>query len=172
MRSLSSEHEQPRPNSEILRTPPRCARGFSRAFGSRHRRTRTLGLMKYLVHMLLVFLGTHVHACEIELAGNYFLKNRNGELAESLQLREENGQLAAYTRGQAGWELNPQQPEPYSAAAFSEFTKQSAPSGYCGILVSGAILARVATGWQWAGLKSKTGIVIISIAGPREAVRN
>lgn len=122
---------------------------------------------------LSVFLTSFTaFACEQELAGNYAIRSVNDGWMVTMQLKWQNSHLVAFTRGDTGdWELNPQQPRPFPPPAFAAFTKQPAPSNYCGILVSGVILARVPHDWSWADFTTQTGFTAISLGGPREVNR-
>ncbi|EJZ9206264.1 hypothetical protein RZC90_006895 [Pseudomonas aeruginosa] len=128
--------------------------------------------MKSAVLLCALFASFAAAACEQELAGVYGLHNVQGTLIETLQLKTEGKKLVAYTKSDSGqWELNPQQPQPFTAQAFSAFTKLPPPTNYCGILVSGVILARVPAIWRWAGFSTQSGYTAISLGGPREIYR-
>jgi hypothetical protein len=127
--------------------------------------------LKLLLLSLTPLLPLTAQACEAELAGSYSLRQRSGEWGESLRLIEQAGRLVALTKVQGQWAVSPEPLQPYPAADFATFTRQDAPAGYCGVLVSGLIVARVGPNWHWAGFSAGSGFAIISIGGPREALR-
>ncbi|MFA5938309.1 MAG: hypothetical protein WC809_03045 [Sinimarinibacterium sp.] len=128
-------------------------------------------MKQLLLAALLCAPAFHVFACADELVGVYTLRNSEGERVEVLKLERRADQLVAFMKGNSGWDRNPQDVQPYPAEQFAAFTRLPAPPDYCGIVVSGLIVARVPKGWQWAGLAVQSGYVVISLGGPREAYR-
>ena len=128
--------------------------------------------MKSAVLLCGLLANFAVAACEQGLAGFYGLRNSEGAIVEALHLKLQDNKLVAYTKNESGqWELNPHQPQPYSAQAFSAFTKLPAPANYCGVLVSGAVFARVSPNWQWGPFTIKSGFTFITLGGAHEVQR-
>lgn len=128
--------------------------------------------MKSAVIFLALFASFVAAACEQELSGFYGLHNSEGVLIETLHLKLQNNELVAYAKSKSGqWELSPHQPQPFSAQAFSAFTKLPAPSNYCGVLVSGAIFARVSPNWRWGPFAIKSGFTFITLGGAHEVYK-
>lgn len=126
---------------------------------------------RFLFAVLLCTLSVRALACTEELTGIYALQAADGGHAEVLKLEAKANRFVAFIKGNSGWDSNPQDTQPYPAEQFAALTRLPAPSDYCGVVVSGVIVARVPRGWEWAGLAVQSGYVLVSLGGPREAYR-